>query len=70
MDVSLDMASVPLLDKIKFYRWMGDMICSELSLNSIKISKAEKLMDKVVTKLKQERDNSRDLHLQNQNFKE
>ena len=46
------------------------MICNEPSLNSMKICKEKKLMENVVTKIMQERYNSKVLHLHNQNFKE
>jgi len=41
------------------------MLYSELSQNAMIIGKAEKLLEKAATKLKQEKANSRALHLQN-----
>lgn len=52
LDVSLDLSSAPLPDKINFHRKVGEMLYSEISRNDMTISKAENLLEKALMKLK------------------
>ena len=63
LDVSLYFTSVPLSDKIDFHREVGEMLYNDLNRNEMTISKVKKLLEKVVTRLKWERDNSRSIHI-------
>lgn len=69
-DVSLDMESIPLPDKINFHRKVGKILYNELNNNSLTIIKVEKLLEKVAHRLNQEKSNSRDLDIKNENFKD
>lgn len=70
LEISLDLTSVPLPYMINFHRKVWDMLYSELNRNAMTISKAEKLLEKATTRLKQERAESRSLHMQNESLKE
>ena len=65
VDLSFDMANVPLQEKINLHREEWEMIYNELSKGALSINKAKKLLEKAATKIKHENENSRALHLQN-----
>lgn len=46
------------------------MLYSDLKKNKMMVNNAEKMLENFATKLKQERVNSRALHMQNESFKE
>lgn len=62
---SLDMDSAPLEGKINFYRKMREIIYSELRKGELTIIKVENLLERVSTKVKKEKENSRDIHMKN-----
>lgn len=70
MSFSLDMTSVPLLDKINLHLKVGEMIYTELRKGALAIIKAEKLLEKEATNIKQDKANPRVFQLQNEGYKE
>ena len=40
LDISLDLASVRLTDKVNFHKQVGEMLCNELNKNAMTINKA------------------------------
>lgn len=64
------MASFPLQDKLNLHIHAREMIYSEFSKGALTISKAKKVLEKVSTKVKHEKSNSKSIHLHNWGFKE
>ena len=60
---SFDMDIIPLKGKINLHKKVGEMIYSVLGKGSLLIRKEEKLLENVVTKIKEEKVNSRALDL-------
>jgi len=64
------MDSIPLEDKINWRKQVGEMLYGELSGSALTITKAKKMLEKACIKVKQEKANSRALHLLNEYYKE
>lgn len=66
-DVSLDMESIHLPEKINFHK---EILYIELNENALIISKEETLLEKFACRLKKEKENYHALNINNENLKD
>jgi len=70
LDVSLNLASVPLLDKFNLHKKVGEILYNYLGKSLMTINRAETCIGKVSKKMKIEKANSKALYLQKESYKE
>lgn len=69
LDLSINVANIPLYDKINFNRKVGEMLYSYLGQSSLTVSKATDLLEKVSNQLRKEKTNYGAQHIQNEEYK-
>jgi len=69
VNLIVDAREIPFPSKINLHSQTGELIYSELKKTSLVVNRAETLLEKVVSQLKLEKDNSRALVTQNEELK-
>jgi len=69
VNLIVDAREIPLPGKINLHSQTRELIYSELKKTSLDVNRVETLLEKVVTQLKLEKDNSRALVTQNEELK-